>query len=184
MKVLLCTPYLESPDVVSSGIGTWARNIMAYNQETGNRIDIVPVSFDRHTHIEEYTVGGFKRYYSGIKKVGKCVLNAIRKIKTEKPDGFYNYQGTPDELIDELLKAAHAPHLMLHCLYTENSSRKAVPTALWRLPNRFISLSSNSTAPPRRPFSKSTTGAMPVHTRPAFAPSCLLALRSAARREP
>jgi len=86
MKVLLCTPYLESPDVVSSGIGTWARNIMAYNQETGNRIDIVPVSFDRHTHIEEYTVGGFKRYYSGIKEVGKCVLNAIRKIKTEKPD--------------------------------------------------------------------------------------------------
>ena len=86
MKILLCTPYLESPDVVSSGIGTWARNIMAYNQETGNNIDIVPVSFDRHTHIEEYTVGGFKRYYSGIKEVGKCVINALRKIKTEKPD--------------------------------------------------------------------------------------------------
>jgi hypothetical protein len=72
MKVLLCTPYLETPDVVSSGIGTWARNIMAYNQETDNSIDIVPVSFDRHTHIEEYTVGGFKRYYSGIKEVGRC----------------------------------------------------------------------------------------------------------------
>ena len=86
MKVLLCTPYLESPDVVSSGIGTWARNIMAYNREIGNEIDIVPVSFDRHTHIEEYTVGGFRRYYSGIKEVGKCVINAIRKIKTEKPD--------------------------------------------------------------------------------------------------
>ena len=86
MKILLCTPYLETPDVVSSGIGTWARNIMAYNQETGNSVDIVPVSFDRHTHIEEYTVGGFKRYYSGIKEVGKCVINAIRKIKTEKPD--------------------------------------------------------------------------------------------------
>lgn len=86
MKVLLCTPYLESPDVVSSGIGTWARNIMAYNQDTGNSIDIVPVSFDRHTHIEEYTVGGFNRYYSGIKEVGKCVVNAIRKIRTEKPD--------------------------------------------------------------------------------------------------
>ena len=86
MKVLLCTPYLESPDVVSSGIGTWARNIMSYNQETGNSIDIVPVSFDRHTHIEEYTVGGFKRYYSGIKEVGRCVINAIRKMKSEKPD--------------------------------------------------------------------------------------------------
>lgn len=86
MKVLLCTPYLETPDVVSSGIGTWARNIMAYNQETGNSIDVVPVSFDRHTHIEEYTVGGFRRYYSGIKEVGKCVINAIRKIKTENPN--------------------------------------------------------------------------------------------------
>ena len=86
MKILLCTPYLESPDVVSSGIGTWARNIMAYNQKTGNGMDIVPVSFDRHTHIEEYTVGGFRRYYSGIKEVGKCVINAIRNINTEKPD--------------------------------------------------------------------------------------------------
>lgn len=86
MKVLLCTPYLETPDVVSSGIGTWARNIMVYNQKTGNSIDIVPVSFDRHTHIEEYTVGGFKRYYSGIKEVGRSVINTIRKIKSEKPD--------------------------------------------------------------------------------------------------
>ena len=86
MKILLCTPYLESPDVVSSGIGTWARIIMAYNQERGDKIDIVPVSFDRHTHIEEYTVGGFRRYYSGIKEVGRCVINAIRKINIEKPD--------------------------------------------------------------------------------------------------
>lgn len=86
MKVLLCTPYLETPDVISSGIGTWARNIMAYNQETGNSINIVPVSFDRHTHIEEYTIGGFKRYYSGIKEVGRSVINAIQRIKSEKPD--------------------------------------------------------------------------------------------------
>lgn len=86
MKILLCTPYLDTPDVVSSGIGTWARNIMQYNQHTGNSIDIVPVSFDRHTHIEEYTISSFKRYYSGIKEVGRCVINAIRKIKTEKPD--------------------------------------------------------------------------------------------------
>jgi len=86
MKVLLCTPYLDTPDVISSGIGTWARNIMSHNQDAGNSIDIVPVSFDRHTHIEEYTVGGFNRYYSGIKEVGKCVVNAIRKIRTEKPD--------------------------------------------------------------------------------------------------
>jgi glycosyltransferase involved in cell wall biosynthesis len=86
MKVLFCTPYLESPDVVSSGIGTWARNIITYNQKYGKNIDIVPVSFDRQTHIEEYTVGGFKRYYSGIKEVGRCVINAIRTITTEKPD--------------------------------------------------------------------------------------------------
>ncbi|MCR4592997.1 MAG: glycosyltransferase family 4 protein [Bacteroidaceae bacterium] len=109
MKVLLCTPYIESPDVVSSGIGTWARNIMQYNQETGNSIDIVPVSFDRKTHIEEYTVGGFKRYYSGIKEVGKCVVNAIRKIKTEKPDVVHictsGYLGFIKDII--LTHAAH-----------------------------------------------------------------------------
>lgn len=86
MKVLLCTPYLDTPDVVSSGIGNWARIVLAYNKEKENSINIVPVSFDRHTHIEEYTVGGFKRYYSGIKEVGKCVINAICKMKSEKPD--------------------------------------------------------------------------------------------------
>lgn len=89
MKILLCTPYLDTPDVVSSGIGIWARNIMSYNQETDSDMEIVPVSFDRHTHIEEYTVGGFKRYYSGIKEVGRCVKNAIRKIRTEKPDAVH-----------------------------------------------------------------------------------------------
>ncbi|MBO6125099.1 MAG: glycosyltransferase family 4 protein [Bacteroidaceae bacterium] len=86
MKVLLCTPYLETPDVVSSGIGTWARNIMRYNRLTGNSIDIVPVSFDRHTHIEEYTVRGLRRYRTGIKEVGKSAIKALRRIKTEKPD--------------------------------------------------------------------------------------------------
>ena len=109
MKVLLCTPYLETPDVVSSGIGTWARNIMAYNQKTGNGIDIVPVSFDRQTHIEEYTVGGFKRYYSGIKEVGKCVVNAIQKMRTEKPDVIHictsGYLGFIKDII--LTHAAH-----------------------------------------------------------------------------
>lgn len=109
MKVLLCTPYLESPDVVSSGIGTWARNIMSYNQEIGNRVDIVPVSFDRHTHIEEYTVGGFKRYYSGIKEVGKSVLNAIRKIKTEKPDVIHVCTSGSIAFIKDIIltRAAH-----------------------------------------------------------------------------
>ncbi len=86
MKVLLCTPYLETPDVVSSGIGTWARNIMRYNRQTGNSIDIVPVSFDRHTHIEEYTVRGLRRYRTGIKEVGKSAIKALHRIKTEKPD--------------------------------------------------------------------------------------------------
>lgn len=86
MKVLLCTPYLESPGVVSSGIGTWARIIMAYNQETGNEIEIVPVSFDRHAHIEEYTVRSFRRYYSGIIEVGKSVIKALRLMRNERPD--------------------------------------------------------------------------------------------------
>ena len=86
MKILLCTPYLESPDVVSSGIGTWARNVMSHNMETGSSVEIVPVSFDRHTHIEEYTVRGFKRYYSGTWEVGKCLVRALQKIKTEHPD--------------------------------------------------------------------------------------------------
>ena len=109
MKVLFCTPYLETADVVSSGIGTWARNIMAYNRKNGSGIDIVPVSFDRHTHIEEYTVGGFRRYYSGIKEVGKCVIGAIRKIKTEKPDAIHictsGYLGFIKDII--LTRAAH-----------------------------------------------------------------------------
>ena len=109
MKILLCTPYLDTPDVVSSGIGTWARNIMQYNQHTGNSIDIVPVSFDRHTHIEEYTVGGFKRYYSGIKEVGRCVINAIRKIKAEKPDVVHICTSGSIAFIKDILLTYAAP---------------------------------------------------------------------------
>ena len=109
MKILLCTPYLESPDVVRGGVWTWARNIMVYNQKTGNSIDIVPVSFDRHTHIEEYTVGGFQRYYSGINEVGKCVINAIRKIKTEKPDIIHVCTSGSIAFIKDII-LTHAAH--------------------------------------------------------------------------
>lgn len=41
-NVLLCTPYLQSPEVVSGGIGIWANNILSYHNKIESSIAITP----------------------------------------------------------------------------------------------------------------------------------------------
>ena len=54
MKVLFCSPYLNSPDIVKGGIGIWAQNIMSYYLDTAQSdVGLLPVSFDRKTYISD-----------------------------------------------------------------------------------------------------------------------------------
>ena len=45
MKVLFCSPYLNSPDFVKGGIGIWAQNIISYCLDTAQSdVELLPVS--------------------------------------------------------------------------------------------------------------------------------------------
>lgn len=86
MKVLLCTPYKDGPDIVHGGINQWGKNILSYYRKiNGNELKIVPVSFDRHVSLID-SRNVLTRVTNGLKEQISPVKEVIRKIKTESPD--------------------------------------------------------------------------------------------------
>ena len=86
MKVLFCSPYLSDSYVVKGGINTWGRYIIAYyNQLNSGNVDLVPISFDRHTLItDNHSIVG--KIISGIKEQRKPIRAAIKEMDSTKPD--------------------------------------------------------------------------------------------------
>lgn len=86
IKVLLCSPYLSSDDVVKGGINTWGRYIMEYSATDGQSdAEIVPVSFDRFV---SSTKGKsiFSRLLRGLQAYKIPVKKAISSMKMDAPD--------------------------------------------------------------------------------------------------
>lgn len=78
-NVLLCTPYLQSPEVVSGGIVIWANNILNYHSKVESSIAITPVSFDRKYRVKE-TDSAIKRLFRGLKDYYGSIRNAFARI--------------------------------------------------------------------------------------------------------
>ena len=86
LKVLFCSPYLSSDDVVKGGINTWGRYIMEYAADDGKSdVDIVPISFDRHISSSEGK-SIFSRLCNGLKAYRTPVKYAISSMKSVNPD--------------------------------------------------------------------------------------------------
>lgn len=85
MNVLLCSPYKTAPGIVRGGINQWARNILSYHKEHTDGIEIIPVSFDRHISLI-HSKNIFHRFINGIREQFSPIREAIRILKSEKPD--------------------------------------------------------------------------------------------------
>lgn len=86
MKVLFCSPYLESPNVVKGGINTWGRYVISYyNQYANDAVDLIPVSFDRCTDVAE-DQSFFSRIINGYKEYNNAIKEAIKKMDIEHPN--------------------------------------------------------------------------------------------------
>ena len=85
IRVLLCSPYGYGDNSVIGGIAIWGRNIVSYSKSIDTSIDIVPVSFDRHSYIGDRT-SLIKRLYTGVKELSKAVKTSISYIEAEKVD--------------------------------------------------------------------------------------------------
>lgn len=104
MKVLFCSPYLQTPDVVSGGINQWGKYILSYySKSEGKDINLIPVSFDRHLYLSGGDVPMWKRILSGIKEQGSSAREAMRMLKKERPDVVHICTSAGLGLIKDLL---------------------------------------------------------------------------------
>lgn len=86
IKVLFCSPYLSSDDVVKGGINTWGRYIMEYAATNGQYdAEIIPVSFDRFISSSSGK-SIFSRLFRGVQAYKAPVNNAISSMKRDAPD--------------------------------------------------------------------------------------------------
>lgn len=85
MKVLLCTPYKNDPDIVRGGINQWGQNILSYYENHKDGVEIVPASFDRHIS-RIRSKNAFQRLMNGIREQIAPICEAIKAMKDAKPD--------------------------------------------------------------------------------------------------
>lgn len=85
MKILLCTPYKNGPDIVRGGINQWAQNILSYHEDHNDGIVLIPVSFDRHISLI-HSNNSFQRFINGVREQINPLREAIKILKNTKPD--------------------------------------------------------------------------------------------------
>lgn len=79
INVLFCTPYLQTAEVVSGGIGIWGNNIINHHKKVDSNIKLIPISFDRKYDVTE-TDGAIKRLYHGVKDYWSCIKKVFARI--------------------------------------------------------------------------------------------------------
>ena len=85
MRVLLCSPYKEGPDIVKGGINQWAQNILSYHEEHNDDIEFIPVSFDRHVSLI-HSKNTIQRFINGVREQISPIRETIKALKSTKPD--------------------------------------------------------------------------------------------------
>ena len=103
IKVLFCSPYLSSDDVVKGGINTWGRYIMEYATTDGKSdVEVVPISFDRH--VSPFAGKSIvSRLFCGIKAYKTPVKNAMSSMVNSKPNVLHLCTSAGYGLLRDLL---------------------------------------------------------------------------------
>lgn len=110
MRVLFCSGYLDTPDVIKGGIQMWGKYIVSYYKEYAQEVlDLIPVSFDRRSFHSNGESPLWYRLYSGIKEQGASLCTAVRFIINERPDVVHICTSASLGLLKDLIlvKAAH-----------------------------------------------------------------------------
>ena len=85
MKVLLCSPYLQSSEIVSGGINIWANNLLSYRSTISSDVELIPVSFDRKSYISAST-SIINRFFLGVKDLTSSVVTAKKRMSNHDID--------------------------------------------------------------------------------------------------
>lgn len=89
MKVILCTPYIQSPEFAHGGLVVWGANIVKHYKRFGEReVELIPISFDRRTYAENHSskLGAF---FNGIKELWYPTYTAIKLLRRKEVDAIH-----------------------------------------------------------------------------------------------
>lgn len=85
MKVLLCSPYIQSSEIVSGGINIWANNLISYQSTKMSDVELVPISFDRKSYVSAST-NIISRIFFGAKDLTSSVVTAKKRLSNHDID--------------------------------------------------------------------------------------------------
>lgn len=109
MKVLFCSPYIQSPEFAQGGLVVWGANMVNYHKEFGYKdVELIPISFDRRTYAEKHN-GKFDQIVNGVKELRSAVTKAIRMINQKEVEAVHVCTSTHFSLLKDwlILRAAH-----------------------------------------------------------------------------
>lgn len=138
MKVLFCSPYLDSQNVVKGGINTWGNYVLNYWRKNGlNDVEIIPISFDRHREVGEVSTGFISRVGSGLKELGSSSKLAIKEMKYNCPDVVHLCTSASLSLLKDiiLIKAAKKYNIktILHLHFGRIPELQKINNWEWKL---------------------------------------------------
>ncbi len=102
MKILLCTPYLQTPGIVPGGINMWAHNLLCFRLKIVSDVDVIPISFDRKNYVSVDT-NVFKRIYLGMKEISSAIKNVKKELDKQDFDVIHICTSASISLIKDIV---------------------------------------------------------------------------------
>lgn len=102
MKVLLCTPYLQTPGIIPGGINMWAHNLLCFRSKIVSDVDVMPISFDRKNYVNVDT-NIFKRMYLGMKEISSAIKNVKKELDKQHFDVIHICTSASISLIKDIV---------------------------------------------------------------------------------
>lgn len=156
MKVLLCSPYLQTPGIISGGINMWANNILHYCSSIKSEVEIIPISFDRHNHVSDMTKL-ICRMYLGLKELSSAIKETKKQINKRHFDVIHICTSASISLTKDivLLKAAKKRGIksIIHFHFGRIPDLVIKNNWEWKLINKCLSLANTAITMDMKSFS-------------------------------
>ncbi|MCQ2249772.1 MAG: glycosyltransferase family 4 protein [Bacteroidales bacterium] len=110
MKVILCTPFIQSPEFAQGGLVVWGANIINYYKSLVDKeVELVPISFDRRTYAKNHK-SKIGQFVNGIKELWRSTFQTVKLLKRRDFDAVHVCTSTYFSLLKDLIILWAAKH--------------------------------------------------------------------------
>ena len=155
MRVLLCSPFNQGPDVVLSGIGVWAHNLVEYYSTIESDIALQVIPFDRKTPaLTKKSM--LSRAITGVIEYRSAIKQTRNSLRNKKCDVLHLCTSASLSLLKDLLiiKMARKKGVktVIHFHFGRIPDIAQANTLEWRLLKRVVSMSSEAIVMDKKSF--------------------------------